>query len=52
MVALAVSNEYGYVIATGVASVFFMTYLGFKVHFNIPPLQIVRAETNKVTLLL
>ncbi|CAO3676313.1 unnamed protein product [Umbelopsis vinacea] len=31
MVALTVSNEYGYVIATGVASVFFMTYLGFKV---------------------
>jgi hypothetical protein len=52
MVALAVSNEYGYVIATGVASVFFMTYLGSKVHVNIPPLQIDPAETNKVTFIL
>jgi hypothetical protein len=52
MVALTVSNEYGYVIATGVASVFFMTYLGFKVHVNIPPLQIGPAETNMIIFIL
>ncbi|KAG2173978.1 hypothetical protein INT44_000092 [Umbelopsis vinacea] len=31
MVALTIPSEYGYVIATGIASSFFVTYLGFKV---------------------
>jgi hypothetical protein len=31
MVALTLPSEYGYVVATGVASALFVTYLGFKV---------------------
>ncbi|KAH8555959.1 hypothetical protein BGW37DRAFT_153777 [Umbelopsis sp. PMI_123] len=31
MVALTVPSEYGYVIATGITSAFFITYLGLKV---------------------
>ncbi|GAB5589338.1 hypothetical protein Unana1_04238 [Umbelopsis nana] len=31
MVALTVPSEYGYVVATGIASAFFMTYLSLKV---------------------